>query len=1316
LLIVDRVLEKKTIRFITAGKPSSNWLLGSLSADDFGNAETREAFKRIRKVARDKTDILTWDDLLHDPGLKEATRKSLALYKKKPTINRENAKALHRNLEKFRRSRAQFDGIADISLEFKKDTIDNDAIDAKLADIVNKSRSKAGEVLRTFTTGEGNNSTSLVKRILSGTTLTFLPTGFKAFDSVNHGITRGSLFVIGGTTGGGKCLTYESLVPTDKGILQLGEVYELLSKDKAVDGFRSFKSRVATHEGYANTDRSYRTAGRTWRMEAKNGDYVQGLPEHKLWLPNEHGQCDFVRLDKLKAGDWLPKSIGTRLFPRKVPCIDYVKPKYDTNNGRLAWDVKIPKLMTKELAEIMGWMACGVNVRLGLQIKDFLIEHIGAEKSAYKHVPIIVRQSPENIQVAFLRALFEGDGCVYQESTKKGKRWRIEYCSLSKQLVYQVKAMLENMGVLCSVGSGMKFAANGTDKQKPVRAWRLNVSPTHYDIFAKQVGFISKRKTEELALAISYLNNNESGRQALIHGDANVMPGRELVARVYDRMRVILPEFVYEVTAQNASKSYNVPWALKTLFDAYGTWILTHSLRMRKPGNNVTKFAVERILKAIQSAPDNIRKALLKDPELRVCLNSLKTMSKYYWTQVKTVGATKKHETVYDLSVPGPHSYHVNGLIGHNTALTLKLQSNFADSGAKTCIVSLEMTEDEVMVRNLSRYSKVELHKIIDPKNLSTKDRSKVKDAYKARVRHLKARGASETIHTPQDDMTLEDILFILKSYAYDVIIIDYISLLKNAGGDDAWQKLGDIARFAKVFAKNNGCIVVLLAQVSPEGMIRYSRAVEEHCITGDSLIETAQGLVSIETIMSNPKKYMVWGKDKKLHKVSEGHNNNIKPVYKLTTVDGNNITGTLKHQFLVTTSAGDVWLPMSKITKGMILAKPPEHKWPNAIIPLPEFKPKFLTSAFGMKKYPSTVTPSLGRFLGYLAGDGWITDECVGFVNTDKSVIDDYVECFEKAFGETPHVKIRRAKKKNGKLGKPTYVVAFYRQAFCEYVQTILGLKGRSHEKSIPSCILQSPKRVVTAFLSALYECDGCAGKNVVHYATTSEVMARQTRLLLKNFGLHVNTREVIGKKSTHRKQYHLTVAGTSNVAKFMESIGFITKSHPYITTWKKDSSKNWLGKDRLTVKSIEYVGRRQVFDVTVPATSHYIANGYVVHNSNNAWYFVRDAKSWESHIISIMQKKCRMGKMFPFDLYEQFEFMDVSDVPKEYLEKLEKQGITTNAGTPTRGQGERKFGGGRPEARKPDSQPQFKKKHTVDEESYFANDDDDEDKRKAD
>lgn len=185
---------------------------------------------------------------------------------------------------------------------------------------------------------------------------------------------------------------------------------------------------------------------------------------------------------------------------------------------------------------------------------------------------------------------------------------------------------------------------------------------------------------------------------------------------------------------------------------------------------------------------------------------------------------------------------------GGKTAMAVNVLRNMTEFAAEDCcIVPLEMTATQTMDRLMGILTGLEVNKI-SQKKLSSGEKKVVKDTYRQYVATLKQNNTRYTIYEPEEDVSIEEVLLTLKPHGYKVILIDYISLLKGADGDDQWRQLGNIARFAKVFAKNNNCIVVLLCQVSEEGKIRYAQAIAEH--SNNAWIWTMPGEESETSIM----------------------------------------------------------------------------------------------------------------------------------------------------------------------------------------------------------------------------------------------------------------------------------------------------------------------------------------------------------------------------------------------------------------------------------------------------------------------------------
>ncbi|SRR6266481_1834205 len=165
------------------------------------------------------------------------------------------------------------------------------------------------------------------------------------------------------------------------------------------------------------------------------------------------------------------------------------------------------------------------------------------------------------------------------------------------------------------------------------------------------------------------------------------------------------------------------------------------------------------------------------------------------------------------------------------TLLARQIQRNMSDRGLiKTCFVSLEMDEEENIQRDLANISDTSLLDIIASKTRLTKtQKDNIEKLFVRRNRLLKQKQVTETTFIPPEDYTMEEILFLLKPYGYDVIFIDYIGLLGGMDGDLQWQKLGEAVRFAKMFAKHTNTLIIINAQLSEEMVIRYSKALKEH-------------------------------------------------------------------------------------------------------------------------------------------------------------------------------------------------------------------------------------------------------------------------------------------------------------------------------------------------------------------------------------------------------------------------------------------------------------------------------------------------------
>jgi stage V sporulation protein R len=145
---------------------------------------------------------------------------------------------------------------------------------------------------------------------------------------------------------------------------------------------------------------------------------------------------------------------------------------------------------------------------------------------------------------------------------------------------------------------------------------------------------------------------------------------------------------------------------------------------------------------------------------------------------------------------------------------------------------------------------------------------------------------------------------------------------------------------------------------------------------------------------------------------------------------------------------------------------------------------------------------------------------------------------------------------------------------------------------KSIPDCILQSPKLVVSAFIRALLDCDGYGGKGGVILSTSSVKMASQFQLLLLNYGI------ISSINKQQKGMWHVKFSG-SYLNVFLKEIGFgLKRKQKAVLKFVNDHKWFNKNKDYDKIISIEE-DFNTVYDITVEETHRYIAQGFINHNS---------------------------------------------------------------------------------------------------------------------
>jgi intein/homing endonuclease len=160
----------------------------------------------------------------------------------------------------------------------------------------------------------------------------------------------------------------------------------------------------------------------------------------------------------------------------------------------------------------------------------------------------------------------------------------------------------------------------------------------------------------------------------------------------------------------------------------------------------------------------------------------------------------------------------------------------------------------------------------------------------------------------------------------------------------------------------------------------------------------------------------------------------------------------------------------------------------------------------------PKRMTPELARLLGYLTGDGHVGEYGINFINMDRAIIQDFIQCLKTIF---PDVKIFKGRSHLSKKCKTVNVNSAVVARTIEF----LGLIGNHSNKRIPKLILQSSREIVINYIKAYMDCDGSLSARRVRVSSSSHELIQDLHLLLQNLG-------ILGKYEEHYEDSYRRVS----------------------------------------------------------------------------------------------------------------------------------------------------------------------------------------------
>ena len=316
---------------------------------------------------------------------------------------------------------------------------------------------------------------------------------------------------------------------------------------------------------------------------------------------------------------------------------------------------------------------------------------------------------------------------------------------------------------------------------------------------------------------------------------------------------------------------------------------------------------------------------------------------------------------------------------------------------------------------------------------------------------------------------------------------------------------------------------------------------------------------------------------------------NNRRPVWRVELESGRHVEATANHPLRVLNEHGRiVWRTVGRLSKGDVL----------------------VSALFGAETSVggSDLSEDEAVLLGYLVAEGTLGENArhaVVFTNAhDRDVLEEYVALVGQVLG-VPAEQVRTYGGKDHHI----HDTALRRRLADDYGLTYTDSAG----KEVPHVVRTGGPKVQRAFLSALYEGDGWIESGPeIGLTTASRTLAEQVQLLL--YGLGVPASLGTRYNDDLDRDYHTVLVPPGGARRFLEQVGFRSERRAeQVARHLAGAPETSLAARPLTyerVVSITPVGEQPTFDVVLPWSHSFVANGVLSHNTTVALHAVAEAQ----------------------------------------------------------------------------------------------------------
>ena len=402
-------------------------------------------------------------------------------------------------------------------------------------------------------------------------------------------------------------------------------------------------------------------------------------------------------------------------------------------------------------------------------------------------------------------------------------------------------------------------------------------------------------------------------------------------------------------------------------------------------------------------------------------------------------------------------------------------------------------------------------------------------------------------------------------------------------------------------------------------------------CLHPDTLVHTSRGTLRLSEVVDAHQ--MGW-QDHRLKVATDegwkdsprGFNNGNAPTLRVTLANGQTLRGTPRHRVKVLRQDGRrEWVRLEDLQAGDHVIQVLDQHTGAPVVLRPVDVPHHNATPIAM---PEVLSERLAFFLGYLWGDGFVSDGRVGLAVAHGSpMVDEAPRLFAELFG----LEVAREQK----VGDASVVFVTKAAHLIAWLDANGLSKAKARELRLPKAIRMAPRPVVGAFLRGLFEADGSLSHGMPSLSTASVVLAEDVATMLAGLGIPTKSRVVGSRLDRYSRHaiHHLRVVSAKGLARFVERVGAMPGSRLEAMGYHvpdEGREQSWAqvrgdrhltatAYDRLRsvpavaerlpefaydeyyvpVRAVEDAGRSLTLDLSVDENETYLAGGFVTHNT---------------------------------------------------------------------------------------------------------------------